>query len=102
MQHLLRGLSETGCFMHGLQVAGQTTAVITNSRGGRGPLPLGVPEQAPPSFPITSEEGTAIKHKLLLLLLPWELTHPAAATAKCSGHFVDLPRAHYHFPGPCN
>ena len=81
---------------------GQTTAVITDSRNGHGPLPLGVPEQAPPAVPITSEEGAAIKHKLLLLSVPWELMHPAAATAKCSGHLVDLPRAHYHFPGPCN
>ena len=78
----------------------QTTTVITDSRGGHGPLPLWVPEQAPPAVPITSEEGAAIKHKLLLLSVPWELMHPAAATAKCSGHLVDLPRAHYHFPGP--
>ena len=88
--------------MHGLQVVGQTTAVITDSRDGHGLLPVGVPEQAPPAVPITSEEGIAIKHKLLLLSLPWELTHPAVATAKCSGHLEDLPRAYYHFPGPCN
>ena len=88
--------------MHGLQVAGQTTAVITDSGDGHGPFPIGVPEQAPPVVPITSEEGIAIKHKLLLLSLPWELMHPAAATAKCSGHLEDLPRAYYHFPGPCN
>ena len=31
------------------------------------------PEQAPPEVPITSEEGIALKHKLLLLSLPWEL-----------------------------
>ena len=66
---------------------GQTT-VITDSRGGRGPLPLGVPEQAPLVAPTTSE-GTAEKdivteHHLLLLLHPWEHTHPAAATAKHS------------------
>ena len=81
---------------------GQTAAVITNSRGGRELLPLEVPEQAPLVAPITSEEGIAIEHYLLLLSLPWELTHPAAATAKCSGHLVNLPKAHYHFPGPCN
>ena len=81
---------------------GQTTAVITDSRDSRVPLPLGVPERTPPAVPITSEEGIAIKHKLLLLSLPWELTHPAAATAKCSVHLGDLPRAHYHIPGPCN
>ena len=81
---------------------GQTTAVITDSRGSCGLLPLEVPEEAPPAVPITSEEGTAIKHKLLLLSLTWELMHPAATSGKCSGHLVDLPRAHYHFPGPCN
>ena len=63
---------------------GQTTIVVTDSRGSHGLLPLGVPEQAPPVVLITSEEGAAIKHKLLLLSLPWELMHPAAATAKCS------------------
>ncbi len=81
---------------------GQATAVITDSRGGLGPLPLEVPEQAPLASSITSEEGIAIEHYLLLLSLPWELTHPAVATAKCSGHLEDLPRAYYHFPGPCN
>ena len=50
----------------------------------------------------TTEEGTVTKHHLLLLSLPWELTHPATATVKCSGHLVNLPKAHYHFPGPCN
>ena len=77
-------------------------AVITEAGDNHGPLPLGVPEQAPPAVPITSEEGIAIEHKLLLLSLPWELSHSAAATAKFSVHLVDLPRAHYHFPGPCN
>ena len=81
---------------------GQTTTVITDSRGGHGPLPLGVPKQAPLVAPITSEEGIAIEHRLLLLSLLWELTHPTAATAKCPGHLEDLPRAHYHFPGLCN
>ena len=65
---------------------GQTTAVITDSRDGRGLLPIGVPEQAPPAVPIISEEDTAIKHKLLMFSHPWKLTHPAAATAKFSGH----------------
>ena len=46
--------------MHGLQVVGQTTAVITDSRDGHGLLPIGVPEQTPPVVPITSEEGIAI------------------------------------------
>ena len=40
---------------------GQTTAVITDFRGGRGLLPLGVPEQAPHVAPVTSEEGIAIE-----------------------------------------
>ena len=70
MQHLLCGLSETGCFLHGLQVEGQTTTVITDSRGGLGPLPLGIPEQAPLAALITSEEGIAIEHYLLFLSLP--------------------------------
>ena len=33
-----------------------------------------------------------IKHHLLVLLHPWELVSPAAATAKYSGKFVNLPR----------
>ena len=78
----------------------QTTAVITDSRDGHGLLPIEVPEQAPPVIPVTSEEGIAIKHYLLLLSLPWELIHPAAATAKCSGHLVNLPKDYYHFLGP--
>ena len=88
--------------MHGLQVVRQTTEVITDARDGHDPVQLGVPEQVQPVVPITSEEGIAIKHKLLLLSLPWEHMHPAAATAKCSGHLEDLSRAHYYFPGPCN
>ena len=58
--------------------------------------------------PVTSEgttvEGIVTEHLLLLLLPPWELTHPATATAtaKCSGHGLNLPEAHHHFPGPCN
>ena len=66
---------------------GKTTTAIIDSRDGHGSLPIGVPEQAPPAVPITSEEGIAIKHKLLLLSLPWEHTHPAAATAKHSGQY---------------
>ena len=59
----------------------QTTVVNTDARDSHGTLPLGIPEQAPPVIPITLEEVTAIKHKLLLLSLTWKLTHPAAATA---------------------
>ena len=102
MQHLLRGLSGMGCFMQGLRVAGANHCNYHCPRGDHGLLPLGVPEQAPPVVPSTSKEGTAIEHKLLLLSLPWELTHPAASIAKCSGHLGDLPRARYHLPGPCN
>ena len=79
---------------------GQTTRVITDSRAGHGLLPIGVSEQAPPAVPITTEEGTAIKHKLLLLSLPWELTYSAVATAKCSGYLEDLPRAYDHLTRP--
>ena len=89
MQHLLCRLSRTGCFLHGLQVVGQTTAVISDSKGGHGPLPLGIPEQESCVVPTTSEgtteEDTATEHHQLLLSLPWEHTSPAAATAKCSG-----------------
>ena len=81
---------------------GQTTIVITDSRGWHGLKPLRVPEQNPFVAPITSEEEIAIKHYLLLLSLSWELAHPAATTAKFSGNLVNLHKAHYCFPGPCN
>ena len=91
MQHLLCGLRQgASCVI--CSWLGQTTTVITDSRGGRGPLSLGVPEEEALVAPITSEKGIAIEHYLLLLSLPWELAHSAAATAKCSGHFVNLPR----------
>ena len=79
---------------------GNTTPVITDSRGG--PLTLGVPEQAQLVAPITSEEDSAMEYYLFLLSLSWELTHPAAATTKCPGHLVNLLKAHYHSPGPYN
>ena len=68
---------------------GQTAAVIPDSRGGHGPLPLEIPEQKSLAAPATSE-GTTEKditkeHHLLLLFLPWEHTCPSAATAKHSG-----------------
>ena len=99
MQHLLCGLTEMGCFMQGLKVAGQTTTVINDSRCDCGPLSLEVPEKAPSSAPNTSEEGSAIENKLLSL--PWEFMH-LDATTKCTGHLVDLTRSHYHFQLPCN
>ena len=50
---------------------GQTTAVITDSRGGHGPPPPGIPEQEPLRVPTTSEstaeEDIVMEHHLLLL-----------------------------------
>ena len=68
---------------------------LSLTQGGRGLPPLGVHEQAPLAAPVTSEdtteEGFVTKHHLLLLSLPWELTHPTTATAKCSQHHLNLP-----------
>ena len=55
MQHLLWGLSRMRCFLHGLQVGGQTIAVISDSIGGCGPPPLWVSEQVPLAAPVTSK-----------------------------------------------
>ena len=80
---------------------GQTTTVISDSSGGHGPFPLGIPEQEPLIATTTSEditeEDTLTEHHLLLFSIPWENTHPAAATAKHSGQCPDaqslsLPR----------
>ena len=49
---------------------------------------MGVPEQSPFMAAITSEEGIAVEHYLSWLSLPWELTHPYAA----SGHLVNWPK----------
>ena len=72
---------------------GQTATVIPDSRGGHGPPPLGIPEKKSLAVPTTSEGTTekdiAMEHHLLLLLLPWEHTCPAAATAKHSGQCPD-------------
>ena len=78
---------------------GQATTIVTDSRDGHGPLQLQFLEQAPALLPITSDESLRIE---LLLSRPWDLTHPYAITAKCPGHLVDLPGAHYHFPGTLN
>ena len=79
---------------------------LSNYRDGRGLPQLAVHEQVPLAAPITSEgtteEGIATKYHLLFLLLPWEHIYPAVATAKCSGHLLNLCKAHYHIPGPCN
>ena len=70
---------------------GQTVAVLSEARGRRGLPPLGACEEAPPVTPVTpgvakkEKKGIATKHHMLLLSLPWEHTHPAAATAKHSG-----------------
>ena len=86
MQHLLHGLSGTGCFLNGCRKQGQTTAVISDSRGGCGPLPVGIPEQkslvAQTTSEGTTEKEIAMEHHLLLLLILWEYTHPATATAQ--------------------
>ena len=76
---------------------GQTTTVTSDFRGVHGMPPLGVHERVPLEGPFTSEgtteEGTVTEHYLLLLSLPWELTHSATATAKCSGNHLNLPKA---------
>lgn len=57
--------------------------------------PLRDCDWAPPVTPVTSgvgkkeKDGAATKHHTLLLLLPWEHTHPAGATAKQSGQCPD-------------
>ena len=70
---------------------GRTTAVITDSRGGCGPPPLGIPEQTALAAPITSEgnteEGIVTEHHLLLLSLSWEHTYPATTTARYSKEY---------------
>ena len=79
---------------------GQTTEVVTDSRDGHGLLPIGVPEQAPPAVPITSEEGIAIKHKLWFISLPWEHIHPADAIPNALGSAQTL--GDYPFPRSYN
>jgi len=87
------------------QVAG-ANSIISDSRSGLGPPLPGVHEQAPPTAPVilevSREEGTATKYHLLLLSLPWEHTHPAAAIVKCSGCCLHLPEGHCYFPGLYN
>ena len=67
-------MSGTVCFLRGLQVAGANPAVVSNSRGGHGPTPLGFHEQAPLVATIisesTTEEGIVTKHHPLLFSLP--------------------------------
>ena len=53
---------------------GQNIGVISDPRGRHGPPPIGVREQAPPVATVTSEvsteEGTATEHHLVLLSFP--------------------------------
>ena len=66
---------------------GQTTAVISDSRGGHGLLPLGVHEKEPLRAPITIEGTTKkgiVTEYHLLLSLCWEHTCSAVVTAKFS------------------
>ena len=62
--------------------------VNPDSRGGHGPLPLGIPEQislvAPTTSEGTTEKDIMTEHHLMLLSLPWENICPVTATAKCS------------------
>lgn len=92
-QHLLRGLSGQGASCLVCRWQGQTTAVSPDSRGRHGPPSLGIPEQKSFAAPTTSEGTTekdiVMEHHLLLPLLPWEHTGPAAATAKLSGQCPD-------------
>ena len=88
VQHLLHVLSGTGCFLRGLQGWGQTTTVISDSRGGCGCHLQGSMNSTTCSlnhFKGTTEEGFVTEHHLLLSL-SWEHTCLAAANAKSSGH----------------
>ena len=80
--------NETECLLPVLYVMGQTTTVISDSRAGWGPPPVGVEEREAPVTLVTSEVGTeectSKKHQLVLLSLPREFTYPAAARAKNS------------------
>ena len=97
MWHLLCDLQEAGTDHHSNHL---------ETREGHGFPPLGAHEEAPLAAPVTSEgttvENIVTEHHLLLLSLLWEFTRPATATAKCSGHCLNLPETHWHFPGPCN
>lgn len=74
--HLLCRLSMMRHFLHCPQLLGQTNKVISDTRDGHGPPPLGIHEQIPPEAPVTSEIGTekhtATEHHPLLLSIPRE------------------------------
>ena len=90
---------DTSCTGH--KWLGQTATGISDSRGGHGPPPLGLHEQAPPMVPVTSgfaaKKGTTTEHHLLASL-PWE----SCCHCQRLGHCLHLPEGHCHFPGPCN
>ena len=80
--------------------------VIFDSRGGHGLPSLGVCEQAPLAAPTTSE---STQRKALGLNTTHCCSHSPGNSftlplplAKCSGSHLNLPEAHYHFPGLCN
>ena len=80
---------------------GQSTAVISDSRGGSGLPPLRVHEQALPVAPVTSEgtteESIVTKHRLLLVSLRWEHTHLLLPLPNSLGSAPILD--HCPFPG---
>ena len=83
---------------------GQTTAVISDSRGGQGLQPLGVCVQAPLVAPVTSEgtkeEGIVTEHHLLLAYSPGNTPTLLLPLINTLGSTYTLD--HCHFPGPYN
>jgi len=102
-RYLLSWLRALGHLLHRLLVVRETHHSHHRLQSW---APLRVCEQSSSAAPVNSdvgpEMGTATKHYLLLLSLPWEHTHPASAIAKSSGCWLHIPEGHYHFPGPCN
>ena len=95
-------LSATWFLLHNPQAAGTDCSGPLGGHREAWPDTIGSLWPAPPAATVISEEDIVIEHYLLLLSLPWEHTHPAAATAKCSGHPENMPKANHHFPGTCN
>ena len=91
MQHLLQGLSKTRCFWHGLWEVGTNHRSYLWLQRWERLATTWVHEQTPLAAPFisraTTEEGIATEHHLLVLLYPWEHTHPAATTAKHSRQY---------------
>ena len=104
MQHLLCGLSGQGVSCMVCRWQGQTTAIISDSRDGRGPPPLGTPEQKSLAAPTTSE-GTTEKdimteHHLLLFSLPWNTPALLLPLPNAQGSAQMLHQC--PFPGTCS